>query len=93
MLALVQDGSRLGPDGWIDDDLAFVAPWGFDLASIRVPVLVQQGRQDLMVPMSHGEWLAAHVPGAESRFAEGDGHLSAITSGIPAIHTWLRQHR
>jgi len=47
-------GLRPGLDGWLDDDLAFVAPWGFDVAAIRTPVLLVHGRLDLMVPFSHG---------------------------------------
>jgi pimeloyl-ACP methyl ester carboxylesterase len=90
MLAMVRDGARLGPDGLIDDDLAFVKPWGFDLATIGTPVLLRQGRQDLMVPLGHGEWLAAHIPGVDARFVESDGHLTPVTSGIGEVHRWLR---
>jgi len=63
-------------DGWVDDDLAFTREWGFDLATITVPVTVWQGSDDLMVPFAHGAWLAAHVPHATAHLLEGDGHLS-----------------
>ena len=63
-------------DGWVDDDLAFTRPWGFDLAALDLPVTVWQGSDDLMVPLAHGRWLAAAIPGATARLQEGDGHLS-----------------
>ncbi|MDO8308759.1 MAG: alpha/beta hydrolase [Actinomycetota bacterium] len=62
--------------GWHDDDLAFVQPWGFDLADVRVPIHVWHGTADLMVPVAHGHWLARNVPGAHAHVLEGQGHLS-----------------
>lgn len=62
--------------GWCDDDLAFTRDWGFSLDDIRVPTYVWQGTADLMVPFHHGEWLAAHVPGAVAHLEDGEGHLS-----------------
>lgn len=70
------EGLRTGVDGWVDDDLSFVAPWGFSLAEIAVPAFVWQGSEDLMVPFAHGQWLAAHVPGATARLQQAEGHLS-----------------
>ena len=76
---------RSGPWGWFDDDLAFVRPWGFELASIGVPVSVWQGRQDLMVPFAHGEWLVEHIPAARSRLRPEHGHLSLAVGSMGEI--------
>ena len=62
---VLPDALRDGVDGWVDDDLAFVAPWGFDVASIAVPTSLWYGRADTLVPGAHGDWLAAHIPGVE----------------------------
>lgn len=74
-----------GIAGWRDDDLAFSRDWGFDLASISVPVSVWQGRADLMVPFAHGEWLLAHLPGATDHLYDEHGHLSLTVAQLPAI--------
>lgn len=63
--------------GWVDDDLAFVQPWGFDVSEIRVPVLVWYGTTDVLVPPAHGEWLAATVPGCIVKLDHDAGHLGS----------------
>jgi len=68
---------RDGVAGWRDDDIAFVRDWGFSVSDgFAVPVAVWQGDQDRMVPASHGEWLAGHLPGARAHMLRGEGHLT-----------------
>ena len=89
LLDHIRAGIEPGGEGWFDDDLVFVMPWGFDVASIRVPVLLWQGEQDRFVPPGHGRWLAERIPGVEARFTAEDGHLTLAQRRIPEVHAWL----
>jgi pimeloyl-ACP methyl ester carboxylesterase len=53
-----------------------VQPFGFELAKVNKPILVWQGDDDFMVPKSHSEWLAKHIPTAKLNFVPGHGHIS-----------------
>ena len=74
--ASFHEAVRVSVDGWVDDDLAFARPWGFELSEINVPTMIWQGDADLMVPFAHGPWLASQVPGAIVHLEHGEGHLS-----------------
>lgn len=91
-VALLADATSRGPDGWIDDDLAFVGPWGFDLRDIRVPLQLWQGQNDLMVPASHGRWLAEHLPDADWHCLPDARHLTPLIDQVPGVHAWLLEH-
>jgi pimeloyl-ACP methyl ester carboxylesterase len=82
LAASFAEGLRTGVDGWLDDDLAFVEPWGFDLARLAVPVFLWQGSDDVMVPFAHGQWLAGAVPGVTAHLERGQGHLSIAVGSI-----------
>jgi len=78
----LREGLRTGVDGWLDDDLAFDKPWGFDVKEISVPTMIWHGSADLKVPFAEGEWLASHVPGASAHLEQGEGHLSIGLSAL-----------
>ncbi len=84
-----QDGLAPGSQGWYDDGRALASPWGFSVTDIRVPVMVMHGRHDLFVPFGHGQWLAAHVPGADVRLLDDDGHLTLTGNHLGEVHAWL----
>jgi pimeloyl-ACP methyl ester carboxylesterase len=80
-----------GVFGWVDDDLAFTRPWGFDVSEITVPVLVRYGLTDVLVPRAHGDWLAANVPGRLVKIDDGSGHLGGDPiEEISEEMRWLR---
>ena len=82
-------GMPTSSDGWWDDEVAFMKPWGFEFDSIRTPVLLRHGRQDRFVPYGHGEWLARHIPGVQAELTEEDGHLTQLVNHIEQVHGWL----
>ena len=92
MLEVVQGAQQAGGPGAVDDDLAAVAPWGFEPADAAAPVLVVHGDADRMVPPQHGRWLADRIPDAELWLRPGDGHITALRSG-DAVLDWVARHR
>jgi pimeloyl-ACP methyl ester carboxylesterase len=80
----VHEGLRTSGDGWFDDDIAFVEPWGFELSEITKPVILYQGSEDKMVPYAHGEWLAKHLPPDTLRkhLIPGQGHISIFAENM-----------
>jgi len=87
--SVMKEGGGERIEGWRDDSLAFVAPWGFEPADIRVAVLVLHGVHDLMAPPGHGRWLAAQIPGAEAEISDAEGHITLYVNRIPEVHAWL----
>lgn len=60
------------------DLLVFGRDWGFRLADIGVPVRFWHGDADGIVPLSHGEFQAAAVPGATLVVCPGGGHFAGF---------------
>jgi len=70
----IEGSLRDGLGGWIDDDLAFMAPWGFDPSDVAQPTLLMQGELDVLVPRSHMAYLAARIPVSRLEIVSGGGH-------------------
>jgi pimeloyl-ACP methyl ester carboxylesterase len=93
MAEFLVDSTRSGmastSDGWWDDEIAFMQPWGFEFDTIQTPVLLRHGRQDRFVPYGHGAWLARHIPGVQAELTEDDGHLTQLMRHVDGVHEWL----
>jgi pimeloyl-ACP methyl ester carboxylesterase len=85
----MQQGYASGIEGCWDDCWTQITPWGFDLAQISIPVLLLHGGQDKAVPFSHGQWLAAHIPGVEAWLLDHEGHGTMRENRIGEVHAWL----
>ena len=92
MIECERHGMASGVDGWVDDDLAFAEPWGFDVSEIATPVLLLHGEDDRFVPVSHGHWLAERIPGVEARIDAADGHLTLLERRMREVNEWLLSH-
>jgi pimeloyl-ACP methyl ester carboxylesterase len=79
---------RTSDYGWIDDVVAFCSPWGFDPASITIPVLLWHGASDVFSPASHARWLAERIPSATVIVQAGAAHFGALDV-LPDILRWL----
>jgi len=86
LAASFREAVRTGVEGYLDDELAFTSPWGFGVDEISAPVMIWQGSADLMVPFSHGQWLASQLPSASAHLVQGEGHLSV---GLGALDRML----
>lgn len=80
---------RDSADGWIDDALAFRAPWGFDPAEIKAPVLLWHGTDDVFSPVAHTRWLAEKIESAKVVIIKpGAAHFGALEA-VPEVLSWL----
>jgi pimeloyl-ACP methyl ester carboxylesterase len=80
--------AEAGSEGLVDDDLAFTAPWGFDVEAVAVPALLIQGGEDRVIPPGHAEALARSIPTAELWRRARDGHVSVLDA-CPSAMDWL----
>jgi pimeloyl-ACP methyl ester carboxylesterase len=88
--SIARAGMAAGIGGLVDDDLAYVARWGFDVAKVTAPTLLIHGERDRLVPSSHARWLASRIPDAQLQLSPHDGHISVLRVAPDALEWLLR---
>jgi len=74
---IIRGGSRQ-MQAMFNDMVLFGRPWGFSPRDIRVPVHFWHGDADNIVPLEHGQHLAALVPGSTLQVRREEGHLGSL---------------
>jgi pimeloyl-ACP methyl ester carboxylesterase len=87
---VIGEQARHGVGGSVDDMMAFVNNWGFDLSIVRLPVLLTYGTEDSSCPVAHGRFLAAALPKVQVVEVEGSGHFARDPEReVLATQRWL----
>jgi hypothetical protein len=72
----VMEGTRNGVWGWVDDELAVLAPWGFDCRQVSVPTAIWYDPDETVLPAQHA---VARVRDPECEAHEDDRARSWLT--------------
>ncbi|MFN2465459.1 MAG: alpha/beta fold hydrolase [Candidatus Dormibacteria bacterium] len=85
------EANRNGVLGWVDDEIALLKPWGFELVSVTAPVQAWYDPNDTALPPQHPAWIAHNIHGAEMVVTGSLGHGSP---GNPRpdwrrLYSWL----
>jgi pimeloyl-ACP methyl ester carboxylesterase len=88
LIEALGEASAQGAGGTIDELLAMLHPWGFDVADVAVPTRLMAAREDQAVPLSHGQWLARHISGAVLEEVPG-GHFGPRNEEEESLMAWL----
>ena len=88
--AIWQYSFMQGARGWIDDERAFLKPWGFSLGDISKPVQLWAGTKDVNVPPAHADYLKRMIPNSELLIVEDKNQGTISEPAVESGFTWLR---
>jgi sigma-B regulation protein RsbQ len=74
--------------------VTFLADHRADLPLVTTPTLILQSSDDLLAPLSVGDFMKRHIPGSTLSIVENVGHcphLSAPSASIDATEAFLRE--
>jgi pimeloyl-ACP methyl ester carboxylesterase len=77
------------PDGYVRDNLSWAGDWDVSPADLVVPVDLVYGDADGMVPIDHGQRLAAAMPLATMHVLPGAGHGMATFGSADLALGWF----
>ncbi|WP_104199744.1 hypothetical protein [Cryobacterium sp. Y29] len=81
--------SSAGAEGLVDDDLAFVLPWGFSVADIVTPFSTRRWSESVRCRLpARATWLLQNTPEAEGVAAALDVRI-AILGACAVVLDWL----
>ena len=92
LAADVRESLGNGDQGWWDDWVSLIEPWGFELTGVRVPVRLWHGARDQNMPVAHGHRIAKLVPGIEAYFPDED-HTTIEDDHRHEAYTWLTSRK
>lgn len=76
---MLVEGFAAGSLGLAADLVSYtLAPWGFELTTVRCPTAAFYGAYDPVVSPEHGEWYANGVQAGALHVTPGVGHLVAV---------------
>jgi pimeloyl-ACP methyl ester carboxylesterase len=90
LIETYREAIKNGPNGWIDDVLAFRRPWGFELGKITTRVRLWHGDQDVFSPVAHSRWMADKIPSARMEVEPGAAHFGAMEM-LPKVLAQLKE--
>ena len=71
----VREALRQGGEGWTDETMAILSPWGFEPEDVKAHVAWWAGEADINCPLSAVRRYVSRLPSAELRIWGGAGHL------------------
>jgi len=71
----VREALRQGREGWTDETLAILSPWGFEPEDVKPQVSWWAGESDINCPIAAVRRYVDRLPSAELHVWEGAGHF------------------
>jgi len=72
----IREAVRQGAAAFAPQYVAQIAPWGFRLEDITMPVTLWHGEEDVNASTAGGRYMAQAIPNCNARFFPGEGHMA-----------------